>query len=254
MTDILPAILPKNFAELQEKLGRVKGLADGVQIDICDGRFVPSKTWPYVFSSSPPSRGGVPSPRGGVVGEAIAEKDPNFQAIVNEKEGFPFWDSFDFEFDLMVHEPEGVIGDYVKAGASRIVLHVESTKVLSEIIHEWQHSVILSLAASIETPLSVFADFAHHVKDFQLMGIAKIGAQGQAFDERVIERVRELKKLYPEHTITVDGGVSLETALSLLDAGATRLVVGSALFKSENIADTIEQLKHCDAASTRGEN
>lgn len=265
MTEIVPAILPRNFSELREKLSRVAGLVDTVQIDVCDGRFVPSKSWPYAKApqtnadstqtyaekenTSPPRPLSTPPARGGekgVVGEGGRQKgggDRDFNDLITEKKGFPYWQDFDFEFDLMVKEPEGVIGDYVKAGASRIVLHVESTEQLSEIIHEWQHAVVLSLAASIETPLSVFSDFAHHVKDFQLMGIAKIGLQGQPFDEKVLPRVRELKKLYPEHTITVDGGVNLDTVLSLRDAGATRLVVGSALFKSENIADTIKQFK-----------
>ena len=44
---ILPAILPKNFSEIEDKIALVKGIAPLVQVDICDGKFVPSTTWPY---------------------------------------------------------------------------------------------------------------------------------------------------------------------------------------------------------------
>lgn len=234
MTEIIPAILEQRFEGMKEKLSRVVSLVPLVQIDVCDGKFVPSQSWPYVETRN----------RSGTKQHGTdTEHDKDFQAILSEQKGLPFWDKLDFEFDLMVKEPEGVVEKYIKAGASRIVLHVESTAQLSEIIHEWQHAVTLSLAANIDTPLEAFDDYAHHVKDFQLMGIANIGMQGQAFDERVLPRVRALKKRHPEHTITVDGGVSPKTAPQLIDAGAARLVVGSALFESNNIVDTIGKLK-----------
>ncbi|MEK7390774.1 MAG: hypothetical protein AAB635_01405, partial [Patescibacteria group bacterium] len=75
----------------------------------------------------------------------------------------------------------------------------------------------------------------------QFMGIAKIGFQGQLFDERVYDKISGLRATRPNVTISVDGGVNLETATKLIEAGANRLVVGSALFESEDVAVTIEK-------------
>ena len=75
------------------------------------------------------------------------------------------------------------------------------------------------------------------------MGIAKIGYQGQPFDGQVIQKIQDLRKQYPEVTISVDGGVNFETAPKLIEAGATRLVSGSTILQSNNPEKTIEQLK-----------
>ena len=75
------------------------------------------------------------------------------------------------------------------------------------------------------------------------MGIDSVGFQGQIFDEKVIAKIKEVKKIYPELTIQIDGGVNLETAPLLKAAGADRLVIGSAIFESENIVEAIEKFK-----------
>jgi ribulose-phosphate 3-epimerase len=73
------------------------------------------------------------------------------------------------------------------------------------------------------------------------MGIDNIGFQGQKFDARVIDKIRAVKERFPDIKITIDGGVSLENAQTLLDAGADRLVVGSQIFNSDNIVETYHQ-------------
>ena len=79
------------------------------------------------------------------------------------------------------------------------------------------------------------------------MGITKIGFQGQAFDPRVLSKIREVKEKYPSFLIQIDGGVSMATAEQMKLAGADRLIVGSALFNSNdastNIVDTYRKLK-----------
>ena len=75
------------------------------------------------------------------------------------------------------------------------------------------------------------------------MGIEKIGYQGQPFDERVIDQVKALRKEYPELIISVDGGVSFDTAPRLIEAGANRLVVGSVIFNSLDIRETVLALR-----------
>ncbi len=117
MIEIVPAILPPDFMDLSSKLAHVRGVTKFVQIDICDGEFVPSSTWPY--------------------------GDPDsFSAILSEEEGMPFWQEFQFEFDLMVARPEEVVQDWIDAGASRIIIHNKSTSKLGEILETLDYAQV----------------------------------------------------------------------------------------------------------------
>ena len=107
MTEIIPAIIPESFEDLKDKMALINGLTGIVQIDICDGKFVPSKSWPYV-----------------------GDHDAMYRRVTTEEEGFPFWESMDFEVDLMVQNPETIVYDWINAGARRIVFHVESSDTL----------------------------------------------------------------------------------------------------------------------------
>lgn len=219
---IVPAILPKDFAELTAKLELIKGVSDIVQIDIADGKFVPNKTWPYV----------------GDRGE--------FARILEKKEGFPFLKDFDFEFDLMVASPREVIPDFVRVGASRVILHIESAEpdTLSSIISEWKHSVGIGLALMPSTPIEKLETFLHEAPFVQCMGNDRVGFQGVALDEAlVLPKISLLRKKYPELTIGVDIGVNFETAPRLVAAGANRLVAGSAVFGKANPAEAVLELE-----------
>jgi ribulose-phosphate 3-epimerase len=94
-------------------------------------------------------------------------------------------------------------------------------------------AVDVALAIHLDTPIEKLETVADLGSTIQCMGIAHIGMQGQPADERVYERVREVKRLYPNHVISVDGGVRKENARALVEAGAGRLVVGSALFEGD---------------------
>jgi len=71
-----------------------------------------------------------------------------------------------------------------------------------------------------------------------MMSIARIGFQGQSFDERVLTRVEELHAKYPDLLVSVDGGVTEATVESLVRAGANRMTVGAALSRSADPAAT----------------
>ena len=227
MIDIIPAILPSSLEDLREKLSLMDGLAPLVQIDVADGKFVSSKTWPY-------TEGGP----------------QEFTRITEEEEGLPFWHSIDFEMDLMVAEPEAIIENWIRAGVRRVIVHIESAKHFPELIdtlearfrgpEHLEGSVELGVAFGIDTPNQLLEPFLGRVDFVQCMGIAEIGYQGQPFDERVIEKVRDLRERFPHMPLSVDGGVSMEVAPALIAAGATRLVVGSALFESADIEKTLK--------------
>ncbi len=216
---IVPAIPVKSFLELEQKVELVKDCVDTVQVDVCDGRFVDCKRWPYV----------------GDKGE--------FAEIIAEKRGLPFWDSVDYEFDLMVKEPESVIADYVRAGASAIVVHLESTTRMEDIIHEWKEAVKIGIAIRPATPLPELDSYMHEVTHVQFMGSDHIGHSGLTLDPVVFQRIREFRKKYPNHTLAVDIGVSLETAPELIAAGATHLAATSAIFGQAHPAQAIRELE-----------
>lgn len=237
MVEIIPAILPTDLEDLRDKMAQVSGLTPLVQIDICDGKFVPNKTWPYV-------KGGM----------------DEFARITAEDEGFPFWNSLDFEIDLMVKKPEEVVDSWVRAGAKRLVLHIESAKNILDTIEklraeygtakEETFGLEIGVALNIQTPneevyeiLDLLDEEGNSIIDFvQFMGIDHVGFQGQEFDDRVLEKISDLRGEYPNIPISVDGGVSFDNASDLISAGATKLISGSAIFESDDVAKAIHDL------------
>src|SRR3989338_1922901 len=111
--EIIPAILPKNYEDLKNKIALVRGHVPIVQVDICDGIFVKSTTWPF---------------SGG-------DYDEHFKAILNEQEGMPFWEDIDFELDLMVADAVANFDVYTKLGPKRIVFHFEAVGDIEEFKH-----------------------------------------------------------------------------------------------------------------------
>ncbi len=224
--EIIPAVLPKDFAELDEKISLVKGLVKFVQIDICDGQFTPEATWPY------------------------RKDDDNFERIQKEESGLPGWEKLDFEIDLMVNKPDEVVEQWITAGASRIIIHAESGERLSvkregvkKAIEILAGRLEVGLALNIETPMDIIETYKDKIQFVQCMGIDNIGFQGQDFDAKVIDKIKEIKTKYPELIVSVDGAVSLESAPMLVEAGADRLVVGSAIFNSDNFTEAIREFK-----------
>jgi ribulose-phosphate 3-epimerase len=221
--EILPAILPKTFYELEEKALLVKDLVKAIQIDICDGQFVPNVTWPY------------------------KKEDDSFERILHEEQGLPGWEKLDFEIDLMVNSPAEVVEEWVVAGASRIILHAEARGDVMKAVEILHGRVEIGLAFAVESDpvsfLKTVKEKGFNVNSAQLMGIDRVGFQRQEFDPKVIEKIKEVKAAFPDLTISVDGAVSLETAPQLIEAGATRLIVGSAIFEADNFTEAIREFK-----------
>ena len=230
MAEIIPAILEKSFDEIEEKIALIHRIAPEVQIDICDGGFVPSKTWPLI---KPP--------------------EERFEAIVAQEEGMPFWEDCDFEFDLMVKDPIHHVADFIALGANRIVVHDKSAsdEEIEKILHEYnapesafsEFDIAVGVAIHHDTSDERMKKLAGIAAYVQFMGIKNVGFQGQGFDEDVLARIKLLRKEFPELIISVDGGVNEENISALVEAGADRLIVGSAIWESETPADTLEHLQ-----------
>ncbi len=232
MIEIIPAIIPKSFEDLNEHLGLVAGLVPLVQIDITDGKFTSSKSWPY-----------------------IKNPDPDFVKIIREEESFPYWEELEFEFHLMVANPQDYVQEWISAGAQRIIVHYESfagTNEAKAFADKFQKefgkngSTIgteLGIALDMKTDTSVLDSIIEKFDYVQFMGIDHDGEQGVAFDEKVLDKIRSLRSFSPKLPISVDGGVTLDNAPRLIEAGATRLVIGSAIFQSDDIPGTIEDFE-----------
>mgnify|MGYP000473377197 CR=1 FL=1 len=233
MIEVIPAIIPKTFDELCHKLSLVSGVISTVQIDILDGKFTPYKTWPNILNP-----------------------DSDFVKIIREEEAFPYSEDLEFEVHLMVSDPVSFFQPWVSAGAKRVIVHVESfenTEKAKQCIESFYNQyggdgsflgVELTLAIKIDTPLSSVAELIPLVDSVQCMGIAEIGVQGQPFDDRTLSLIENIHQEYPEKIISVDGGINVNTAKRVVGVGATRLVVGSALFESADMLGTIETLEN----------
>ena len=233
MTEIIPAVLPKNFTELESLLGHVVGVAKTVQVDVVDGAFAQNKTWPY-------------------------GDEARFEKICMGDEGLPHWDAFDFQFDLMLAHPEREVMRFVDAGAAAVIVHARSTGArqalellarhnggraqknseVGEVPHT-QVGLALLPTASAED-LAAFEGLYDFV---QVMGIENVGFQGQVFDGRAVALVQGINAQYPAVRIEVDGGVSALNAKKLVEAGVSRLVVGSAVFGATDAKEALKVLQ-----------
>ena len=231
MTEVIASILPfKTFEELKNKIGSLRGVVGVIQIDLCDGIFVPSQTWPYT---------------------TLGFSDYDFQKIMNEEQGLPFWEEFDFELDLMVSNSVENFDLYMKLGAKRIIFHVEAMESLEDFKNFLEgidmyirDNIEFGIAFKPSMPLENVFPLISFVDFIQCMGNDKIGFGGVALDEKVYDRIKLLREKYPDLPIEVDIGVNEETAPLLVKAGATKLITGSALFNSLDKIGLVERFRN----------
>ena len=238
MTQIVPAILTKSYDDLKNKVALMRGIVPIVQIDICDGMYVGNYTWPFMAA--------------GLSIDAY-DLDHHAQAILNEEEGLPFWEDIDFEFDLMVRDAMEHFHFYMKFGPKRIVFHLDAQADLNafqdflEGIDMYvRETVEIGIAIKPSTPIENISSIIPHVDFVQCMGIENVGFQGQEFDERVLDQIKFLKEKFSGLTISVDGGVNIDTAQALVGAGVDRLIIGSAIFNTGDVLGAVSVFQNID--------
>lgn len=258
-TTIIPAIMPKDFADLEFKAGNVKDVVPRAQIDIMDGVFVQSLSWPF----HKPSKGVI------LKDEDRAHEpdhvDLNFRKMQAEEMGLPFWEKLDYDVDLMVENPAKAVMEWAKVGVHRVILHLREDNtnditVAIEVAKEYSLHISLAILPGEISPKLKEYIFEKHIDDItgiQCMGIEKVGYQNQEFSPKVFETIREIlaelhKYNEKNHAagaegfveknleISVDGGVDHENARPLYDAGVDKLVSGHAIFESHSPAQEIE--------------
>lgn len=205
--EIIPAILAKDEKEFRRKIESVDGLCETVQIDVMDGAFVDNATW------ADPAR---------------IEKMP-----------LPM----PFEVHLMVEDPLARLDAWSLAGCQRVLIHAESVDDLAAALREAK-SYGMEAGISIN-PETALADIEGAIADadvVQVMGVHP-GWMGQPFQEVALKKVRDLRERHPDLPIEVDGGVAVGVARALAEAGADRLVSGSAVFNSGAPAKALDALR-----------
>lgn len=220
VSPIVPAVIPKSLDDLRESVSQLAGIPE-LHLDVVDGKFVPSVSWPY-------------SPSG------------------NALEASALLERFSLEVDLMVLDPISAGKAWLEAGAELLVFHVETISVEDFTAFAKETSVSVGICALQDTKEEVLAPYLEVADYVQVMGIAQIGSQGQPFDERVFERISWLRTVAPNLPISVDGSVNAETLPKIVPHNLHRYIVGSAIMAQKNPAQAYQALT--EMLSSTGEN
>ncbi|CAG9619753.1 ribulose-phosphate 3-epimerase [Sutcliffiella rhizosphaerae] len=214
MIKIAPSILSADFANLGKDIKDVEaGGADYIHIDVMDGHFVPNIT----------------------IGPLIVEA---IRPITN----------LPLDVHLMIEKPDLYIGDFVKAGADIISVHVEACPHLHRTIqhiksHGVKAGVVINPATPVESILPILNDI-----DLVLLMTVNPGFGGQAFIHPVLSKIKQVAEVVKQRglnvEIEVDGGVNTETAKLCVDAGANVLVAGSAIYNHEDRTQAIHAIRN----------
>ena len=214
MIDIIPAIFEKDKDAMVAKIELVAPHVDWVQIDIADGSLMPVES---------------------------------FRDVATLKEIITKYDGpggkLSFEAHLMVASPEKYILPLVDAGFKRIVAHVECNDprfFLDEMVKESVEAGHAIDGGPSEEQIEPYLESL----DVVLVMMAEAGASGLALQTENVEKIRAIHASYPDLSIAAEEGIDESTAAILVDAGATRLVASSVLYKNpEGIASFVERFK-----------
>ncbi len=210
---VAPSLLSADFGMLREAVRLVESHgADWIHLDIMDGHFVPSITM------------------GPLVAQWLRPHTGLF-----------------LDAHLMVSNPEDHLEAFARAGVDSITVHAEATAHLDRVLRKISGlGVKAGVALNPATPPEVL-EYVWPLLDLVLVMSVNPGAGGQSFIPAVLpkiaylaQRIREVK---PDAALQVDGGINLETAPAVIEAGANVLVAGSAVFKDQDGLKLIQAFK-----------
>jgi ribulose-phosphate 3-epimerase len=213
MAIVAPSFLSANFLQLQEECDKINtSEAEWYHLDVMDGSFVPNISF------------GIP---------VIAALRKATKKVL--------------DVHLMMVEPEKYIAAFADAGANVLTVHLEASVHLHRTIQQIkQHGMKAGVALNPHTPVSLLQDV---ITDLDLVCLMSVnpGFGGQKFIERTYQKVRDLKAMIVNSgsncLIEIDGGVTLDNAKKLTDAGADVLVAGNTVFASPDPLETIRLLR-----------
>lgn len=213
MPIVAPSLLSANYLNLEADCKMLnESEADWYHLDVMDGRFVPNITFgPMVI---------------------------DFLRKASNKV---------FDVHLMIEEPEKYTEAFKKAGADNLTVHIEACTHLHRNIQQIKSlGMKAGVAVNPHTPVSLLKDIIADIDLVCLMSVNP-GFGGQSFIPQTLVKIRELRNMIDEKglnvDIEIDGGVTLDNAKSIVEAGATVLVAGNTVFRASNPIEMISLLK-----------
>jgi len=211
--EVAPSILASNFAHLGEEVQRVEeGGADVIHVDVMDGHFVPNIS----------------------IGIPVVE-------CLRKATRLPL------DVHLMIERPEEYIGDFVRAGGDRILIHQEATVHLDRALAMIREAGAQAGAViNPATPVIMLSDVLDKLDTVLVMSVNP-GFGGQKFIPRAFEKIRQLNEWRSRYNagfrIEVDGGVDLENVAELAQAGANTFVAGTSIFHTSDPVAATRQIR-----------
>jgi ribulose-phosphate 3-epimerase len=211
---IAPSVLSADFADLKGSFQLfANSPAEWVHIDIMDGRFVPN----------------------------ISFGLPVVQAMRGLTKKF-------FDVHLMIVEPEKYLEAFQKAGAEQISVHIEACPHLHRTIQQIHDlGMKAGVAVNPHTPVNQLEDIIADIDLVCLMSVNP-GFGGQKFIHQTLKKIRDVVEMRTlsssKALIEIDGGVTMDNAQTIFDAGADVLVAGSSVFNAPDPVAAVHQLKN----------
>ena len=204
------SILDCDFNNLEYEINRVNNSnSDLIHIDIMDGKFVPNNT--------------------------LEKFDMNKISKYSDK---------NFDVHLMVENPEDYISSFITPLTDYISIHLESKGIDQSLKRIKENGIKCGLAINPDTEIQKLYPFLEIIDMVIIMSVFP-GKGGQKFIENTYDKVETLRNHDKNIDISVDGGVSSSNSKTLISKGASTLVSGSYLIKSDNINNSIKNmLKH----------